>query len=104
MMRILPVAALVLAAGCLHAAPASAREGPWCALISLGTGAVYEDCQYYSRRRAGLSSWPAIADSATRIRGGSGRRPGRPSVTSDGFITTDRRQSAPVAFRVRFWL
>jgi hypothetical protein len=48
MMRILPVAALVLAAACLNARPASAQEGPWCALIGGGTGSVYEDCQYYS--------------------------------------------------------
>jgi hypothetical protein len=47
-MRFLPVAALVLATGCLGATPARAVEGPWCALISGGTGATYEDCQYYS--------------------------------------------------------
>ena len=25
-----------------------AAEGPWCANIDIGTGNVYEDCQYYS--------------------------------------------------------
>ena len=48
MIRVLPVAALVLVAGCLDARPVSAQEGPWCALIGGGTGSVYEDCQYYS--------------------------------------------------------
>jgi Protein of unknown function (DUF3551) len=28
--------------------PVRAVEGPWCAFISLGTGNVYEDCQYYA--------------------------------------------------------
>jgi len=48
MMRNLPIAAVVFAVGCFGAGPASAHEGPWCALISGGNGSVYEDCQYYS--------------------------------------------------------
>jgi hypothetical protein len=48
MIRILPFVALVLAAGLFGMEPAVAREGPWCAFIEVGTGAVYEDCQYYS--------------------------------------------------------
>jgi Protein of unknown function (DUF3551) len=48
MVRNLPIAAVVFAVGCLGAGPASAQEGPWCAFISVGTGAIYEDCQYYS--------------------------------------------------------
>lgn len=28
--------------------PAKAYEAPWCAVISLGTGEVYWDCQYRS--------------------------------------------------------
>jgi hypothetical protein len=47
-MRILPIAAVVLAVGCFNARSANAHEGPWCALISVGTGAIYEDCQYFS--------------------------------------------------------
>ena len=46
MMRISAVAAVVIAI--VSALPAQAGEGPWCAFISLGTGNVYEDCQYYS--------------------------------------------------------
>jgi len=41
-MRILPIAAVVLVVGCLDTRPARAHEGPWCAFISVGTGAVYE--------------------------------------------------------------
>jgi uncharacterized protein DUF3551 len=28
--------------------PAAAYEAPWCAVISIGTGSVYWDCQYRS--------------------------------------------------------
>ena len=28
--------------------PAQAYEAPWCAVIQLGPGAIYEDCQYRS--------------------------------------------------------
>jgi Protein of unknown function (DUF3551) len=45
-MRIAIPAALVVAALSLSANHASASEGPWCAVISLGPGAIYEDCQY----------------------------------------------------------
>jgi hypothetical protein len=48
MMRMLSIATVVFAVGCFGAGPASAHEGPWCALISGGNGSVYEDCQYYS--------------------------------------------------------
>jgi len=48
MMRILPIAAIVIAAISFDTRPVSAQEGPWCAFIAVGTGAVYEDCQYYS--------------------------------------------------------
>lgn len=48
MMRILPVAAALTAFLIFDAAPVRAVEGPWCAFINVGTGNVYEDCQYYS--------------------------------------------------------
>jgi hypothetical protein len=38
----------LIAAVSFSAHPAAAAEGPWCAFISLGTGSVYEDCQYSS--------------------------------------------------------
>jgi len=44
MIRVLLVAALVLAAGCLNARPASAQEGPWCALRNFSD--LSEDCQF----------------------------------------------------------
>jgi Protein of unknown function (DUF3551) len=47
MMRIALAAALIAAALSFSAKPASA-EGPWCAVIGIGTDAVYEDCQYWS--------------------------------------------------------
>ena len=28
--------------------PAAAYEAPWCAVVSMGTGSVYWDCQYRS--------------------------------------------------------
>jgi hypothetical protein len=45
MLRILPVAALVLAAACLNARSVSAQEGPWCALRNFGSD-LSEDCQF----------------------------------------------------------
>jgi hypothetical protein len=48
MVRHLPIAAVIFAIACLSAGSASAKEGPWCAFIAVGTGAIYEDCQYYS--------------------------------------------------------
>jgi len=47
-MRILLIGAVLVAAALFAASPAKAVEGPWCAIISLGPGSVYEDCQYYS--------------------------------------------------------
>ena len=47
-MRIALSAAFMVAAVSLSAEPARAIEGPWCAVIGLGTGSVYEDCQYRS--------------------------------------------------------
>lgn len=44
MIRVLPVAALVLAAGGLDARPVSAQEGPWCALRNFSD--LSEDCQF----------------------------------------------------------
>ena len=61
MMRISAVAAVVIAI--VSALPAQAGEGPWCAFISLGTGNVYEDCQYYSF--VSRTCWPAIGAFAT---------------------------------------
>jgi hypothetical protein len=46
MMRILPVAALVLAAACLNGRSANAQEGPWCALRNFSD--LSEDCQFRS--------------------------------------------------------
>ena len=48
MTRILLIAGAAMGAIFLNAAHANAAEAPWCAVISLGPGAVYEDCQYYS--------------------------------------------------------
>ena len=44
------ISAIVFAAAVLsfQSKPAQAGEGPWCAFISVGTGAIYEDCQYWS--------------------------------------------------------
>ena len=47
-MRVVLVAAIALAAMSFDARPVQAGEGPWCAVIAVGTGAIYEDCQYYS--------------------------------------------------------
>ena len=51
MTRILLIAGAVIAAMSLsptpfNATPAQASEAAWCAVISLGPGAIYEDCQY----------------------------------------------------------
>ena len=49
MKHILPVAALTLAAMSLAPQPASASgNSPWCANITLGEDAFYEDCRYNS--------------------------------------------------------
>lgn len=48
MMRILSITGLAIAAVSFDARGARAAEGPWCANINLGTGNVYEDCEYYS--------------------------------------------------------
>jgi hypothetical protein len=48
MMRILSIAALVIAAVSFNVGAPWAAEGPWCANINIGTGNVYEDCQYWS--------------------------------------------------------
>jgi Protein of unknown function (DUF3551) len=48
MIRILLIAGAAMAAMPLNATHAKAVEPPWCAVISMGPGAVYEDCQYYS--------------------------------------------------------
>jgi len=47
-MRIALAAALTVAALSFPEKPANAAEGPWCAVISIGIGSVYEDCQYWS--------------------------------------------------------
>jgi len=50
-MRIALAAALSVAALSFSANPSHAGEGPWCAIIGLGPGAAYEDCQYWSFER-----------------------------------------------------
>jgi hypothetical protein len=47
-MRIALAAAFTVAALLFSGNPSHAGEGPWCALISLGTSSMYEDCQYWS--------------------------------------------------------
>ena len=47
-MRILLIAGVALVAVLLEARPVHAYEGPWCAMMSMGNGGVYEDCQYAS--------------------------------------------------------
>jgi len=47
-MRIILIAAFVIAAMSLDARPVKAYETPWCAMISLGLGNVYWDCRYNS--------------------------------------------------------
>ena len=46
MTRTLSIVALVIAAVSFNARTTQAAEGPWCANINIGTGNVYEDCQY----------------------------------------------------------
>ena len=51
MTRILLIAGAAIAAVTIsdmsfNARSAQAAEGPWCALIAVAQGAVYEDCQY----------------------------------------------------------
>jgi len=48
MMRFVLAAAVLIAALTFDLGRASAREAPWCAVISLGAGSVYWDCQYNS--------------------------------------------------------
>lgn len=67
-MRIALIAAVTVATMLFSAHPAGAGEGPWCAVISLGPGSVYEDCQYSSIETC--RCWPGIADFVTRTRGG----------------------------------
>ena len=45
-MRILLIAGVTFVAVLLEARPVQAYEGPWCAVVNLGNGAAYEDCQY----------------------------------------------------------
>ena len=40
------IATVILAAMSFDARPVLAKEGPWCAVIAVGPGAIYEDCQY----------------------------------------------------------
>jgi hypothetical protein len=47
MKRMLFAAAVVIAAA-FALRPAQAAEASWCAVIDMGTGSVYWDCQYYS--------------------------------------------------------
>jgi hypothetical protein len=47
-MRILSIAGVALVAVLLEARPVQASEGPWCAVMSMGQGSIYEDCQYAS--------------------------------------------------------
>jgi uncharacterized protein DUF3551 len=48
MIRTILVAAAALASLSFGPGHAEAAQAPWCAVISLGTGSVYWDCQYYS--------------------------------------------------------
>jgi hypothetical protein len=47
-MRILLIAGVALVAVPLEARPVQAYEGPWCAVMSMGNGGIYEDCHYAS--------------------------------------------------------
>ena len=47
-MRTALIAAATVAIVSFSAHPSAAAAGPWCAIISLGQGSVYEDCQYSS--------------------------------------------------------
>jgi hypothetical protein len=46
MTRIAMIATLFITALSLGPRPAQAAEGRWCAVASIGQGAVREDCQY----------------------------------------------------------
>jgi hypothetical protein len=46
--RILGAVAAVVAMMASHPRPAQAKEAPWCAVVGVGKGAVYWDCQYRS--------------------------------------------------------
>jgi Protein of unknown function (DUF3551) len=46
MIRILLAASIVIAAAALAPRSAQAAEAPWCAVVGLGPGDVYWDCQY----------------------------------------------------------
>jgi len=96
MMRNLPIAAVVFAVGCFGEGPASAHEGPWCALISGGNGSVYEDCQYYSLEACRPVVLAGIAVFATRTRGGQARRHGLMCLAG-GFRTARRRSHCSLA-------
>lgn len=47
-MRILLIAGVALVAVLLEARPVQAYEDPWCAMMSMGNGGIYEDCHYAS--------------------------------------------------------
>jgi hypothetical protein len=47
-MRILLIVGVTLVAVLLEARPVQAYEGPWCAVMSMGNGGIYEDCHYAS--------------------------------------------------------
>ena len=46
--KIFAAVATVAAALVLGLQPAAVHEAPWCAVISMGTGSMYWDCQYRS--------------------------------------------------------
>jgi uncharacterized protein DUF3551 len=46
MCRIISAAVIAVAAMTFNLSPARAYVAPWCAVINLGTGSVYWDCQY----------------------------------------------------------
>jgi hypothetical protein len=48
MMRIVLATAMAILAMSFDLRPAAAQEGPWCAFITLGEDAAYEDCRYRS--------------------------------------------------------
>jgi hypothetical protein len=47
-MRVLLIAGVALVAVLLVARPVPAYEGPWCTMMSMGDGGIYEDCHYAS--------------------------------------------------------
>jgi hypothetical protein len=48
MARMIYAAVVTLTVVVFDLQPAKAYEAPWCAVISMGTGSVYWDCQYRS--------------------------------------------------------